>query len=64
LIANSIDPSLRGLLVDPRLEAVRQQLRELLKYALIVVASVPMLVIYPFVQRYFAKGLLIGAIKG
>jgi putative aldouronate transport system permease protein len=42
----------------------RLQLADLLKYALIVLASLPVLVIYPFVQRYFVKGMLIGSIKG
>lgn len=39
-------------------------LKNLLKYALIVVASVPVLAIYPFVQRFFVKGVMIGALKG
>jgi putative aldouronate transport system permease protein len=42
----------------------RQQLADLLKYTLIVVGSLPVLVIYPFVQRYFVRGMLIGSIKG
>ncbi len=37
---------------------------EVLKYAVAVVASVPMLILYPFVQKYFLKGVMIGAIKG
>ena len=37
---------------------------EVLKFALIIVASLPVLAIYPFVQRYFIKGVMIGAIKG
>jgi len=44
--------------------AARQSLFELLKYSLIIVASVPVLCIYPFVQKYFVKGVMIGAIKG
>lgn len=42
----------------------RQQLAELLKYSLIVVATIPVLTIYPFVQRYFVQGMLVGSVKG
>lgn len=37
---------------------------EILKYAVIIVASLPMLILYPFVQRFFVKGVMIGALKG
>ena len=40
------------------------QLVELIKYALIVVATAPILVLYPFLQKYFVKGVMVGAIKG
>lgn len=39
-------------------------LAETLKYATIMVATVPILCVYPFVQKYFAKGVMIGAVKG
>lgn len=42
----------------------KQQLAELLKYSLIVVATLPVLIIYPFVQRYFVQGMLVGSVKG
>lgn len=42
----------------------KQGLADLLKYAVIVVASVPVMCIYPFVQKYFVKGVMIGSIKG
>lgn len=42
----------------------KQQLSELLKYSLIVVATLPVLVIYPFVQRYFVQGMMVGSVKG
>lgn len=42
----------------------RQQMADLLKYSLIVIGSLPVLMIYPFAQRYFVRGMLIGSIKG
>lgn len=41
-----------------------QGLKELMKYSLIVVSSLPVLILYPFVQKHFVKGMLIGSIKG
>ena len=35
-----------------------------MRYGLIVVSSVPMLILYPFVQKYFVQGVMIGALKG
>jgi multiple sugar transport system permease protein/putative aldouronate transport system permease protein len=42
----------------------RQFLQALLQYALIVVATLPILLVYPFVQKYFVRGVMIGALKG
>lgn len=44
--------------------AEKMLLAESIKYALIIVASVPVLILYPFVQRHFVKGVMIGSIKG
>lgn len=44
--------------------ANRQRITELMKYGVIIVSSLPMIMLYPFLQRYFVKGLMIGAIKG
>jgi putative aldouronate transport system permease protein len=42
----------------------RSYISQIMRYGLIVVASLPMLIAYPFVQRYFVKGVMIGALKG
>ena len=44
--------------------AEKIKMSEAIKYSAIVVSSIPMLIIYPFVQKYFVKGVMIGAIKG
>ena len=36
---------------------------ETIKYATIIVATVPILCVYPFIQKYFVKGMMIGAVK-
>jgi putative aldouronate transport system permease protein len=42
----------------------QQQLANVLKYALIVISSLPVLLIYPFIARHFTKGVMVGAVKG
>lgn len=61
LIANTIDDS---LLVDPESNEIRQGLADVLKYALIVISTLPVLCFYPFAQRYFMQGIMIGSLKG
>ncbi len=61
LILNQVDMT---TVADLRDMASRQGMSNLLKYAVIVVSSVPLLVLYPFVQKYFVKGIMIGAVKG
>ena len=61
LVQNEVNIDMLG---DAKTAAARQGLRELLKYSLIVVTSVPLLVVYPFLQKFFVKGVMIGSIKG
>ncbi|GAB2545908.1 carbohydrate ABC transporter permease [Gracilibacillus alcaliphilus] len=49
---------------DPLSMIERQNQAEQMKYGIIVIASLPMLVFYPFLQKYFAKGVMIGSVKG
>ncbi|MFV0503830.1 MAG: carbohydrate ABC transporter permease [Lachnospirales bacterium] len=61
LVINQIDPS---MISDPEQALQMAKIASVLKYALIVVATVPILCVYPFVQKYFVKGVMIGSIKG
>ncbi len=49
---------------DPELAAAMVGMADLMKYALIVVASAPIMCIYPFIQKYFVQGVMIGSLKG
>ncbi|MFB9274288.1 carbohydrate ABC transporter permease [Cohnella cellulosilytica] len=59
LISNSTDSMTAGADAGDRF-----QIGETIKYATIVVATAPILFVYPFVQRYFVKGVMIGSLKG
>ncbi|MDI9427447.1 MAG: carbohydrate ABC transporter permease, partial [Spirochaetota bacterium] len=61
LILNQIDIT---MVKDVSVLARMQGLSEVLKYALIVVATAPFMAIYPFVQKYFVKGMMVGSLKG
>lgn len=60
LVMSTVDSSM----MDHVAIAEQQEMAELIKYSVIVVASVPMLAIYPFVQKYFISGVMAGAVKG
>ena len=61
LILNQTDGAMMS---DINTMARKQGLADVMKYALIVVSSAPLLIIYPFVQRHFVKGIMIGSVKG
>lgn len=60
LIANSTDSMMAGSGMSSDVEAIGESI----KYATIVVATAPILCIYPFIQKYFTKGVMLGAVKG
>ena len=51
-------------MMDPETIVVMENMKLLLKYSLIVVSVVPLFFFYPFVQKYFVKGVMIGSVKG
>ncbi len=71
LVLKEILISSQDIVIEPgmdmeMMEALMQRLQMVqgMKYAIIFVASAPLLMIYPFIQKYFAKGVMIGAVKG
>ena len=50
--------------IDPETIRKNQYLGEMLKYGTIIVSTLPLMIIYPFVQKYFVKGVMIGSMKG
>jgi len=59
LTMNATDDSLVGLG-----SRKGQDMNEIVKYASVMVSIIPIIMVYPFLQKYFAKGVMIGAIKG
>ncbi len=62
LILNDVNTS--RMVANPQQLIVQQGMINLLQYAVIVIGSLPMLALYPFVQKHFIKGVLIGSLKG
>lgn len=60
-----ISAELENMMADMNLNSSDvSRVSETLKYATIIVATVPILCVYPFIQKYFVKGVMIGAVKG
>ncbi len=53
-----------GMVSDMQSTAQRAQMAELLKYATIIISSLPLMIMYPFFQKYFDSGIMAGAVKG
>ncbi|CAM3543033.1 MULTISPECIES: carbohydrate ABC transporter permease [Saccharibacillus] len=61
LVQNQVNSS---MMIDVESYAAKLRVTELIKYGVIIVASLPLLALYPFLQKYFVKGVMIGSIKG
>lgn len=61
LLENQIDAS---QIADPDLQEAKQGMANLLKYSLIVVSTIPVMLLYPFIQKHFVTGVMIGSVKG
>jgi len=53
-----------AMIVDPMAMAHRLRLADQMRYGVIVVSALPLLIIYPFVQKYFTQGVMVGSLKG
>ena len=53
-----------GMISDIQSTAEMAKMAELLKYSTIIVSSLPLLIMYPFFQKYFDKGVMVGSVKG
>ena len=63
LVLNEVDADMMNLQNIADMAEMKRRM-ELMKYVLIIVSSLPMLLLYPFIQKYFIKGVMIGSIKG
>lgn len=63
LVTEQMSEAMAGTMEGDRLYEM-EKLKHLLKYSVIIVSSLPVLVIYPFLQKYFDKGVLLGSLKG
>jgi len=58
------DKMMAAMVTDPELARQAMQTAQAMKYCVVIVSIVPMLCVYPFVQKHFVKGVMIGAVKG
>jgi putative aldouronate transport system permease protein len=60
LIQNEVQP---GMIADIQARNEILRISEMIRYSSIVVASLPLLIMYPFFQKYFEKGVMVGSLK-
>ncbi len=63
LILNQMDEQMAMSGIDFESYAETARIADIVKYAVMIVSALPLLIVYPFLQRYFVKGVLVGSIK-
>ena len=63
LVTEEMNANMNAVL-DDEMVAYAEYIKHLIKYSVIIVSSLPVLILYPFLQRFFDKGILIGSLKG
>lgn len=63
-LTESVSAGSEEAVADEAYQASAQKLAELVKYSTILLAALPMIILYPFVQKYFVGGVMIGSVKG
>ncbi|NOU64850.1 ABC transporter permease subunit [Paenibacillus sp. LMG 31461] len=64
LVLNQVNDMLNMTTDQMESQMKQMYMAEIMKYGLVIVSSLPLLIVYPFLQKYFMKGFLVGAIKG
>lgn len=65
LIQNEMKSAMMEVMADgDDMVSMQMKIASMIKYAVIIVSSLPVLIIYPFLQKYFAQGIMLGALKG
>ena len=59
LLSNDVSSMTTGVDIGAQLA-----ISETIRYALVIIATLPILLLYPFLQKYFVKGVMVGAVKG
>jgi ABC-type glycerol-3-phosphate transport system permease component len=62
LLAANLPPEMM-MSIDPRQLAIMTRILQQLKYSVLVVGTLPMMILYPFIQKYFIRGMMIGSLK-
>ena len=63
-MTNAIKSSSMTTGIDAKTMSELQKAEQMTRYSVVIVASIPVFILYPFVQKYFVKGVMIGSVKG